>query len=74
MSALMWLGLAITTNQEQALTPGEKSLGVATLGILWGLPLLFFVVSGTCVLLFSSFVFLYRKFTQRSKPLPSDEP
>jgi len=74
LSALMWLGLVITTAHEQALTPGEKSLGVAALGILWGLPLVFFGAAGTCVLLFSFSVFLFRKFTQRSKRFPSDEP
>jgi hypothetical protein len=57
-----WLGLTISTAREQALTPGEKNLGVAVLGIIWGLPMLAFGASGVCVLLVHSVVFLYRRF------------
>ena len=51
----------IQTSREQALTPGEKNLGVAALFILWSLPVLFFGVAGVCFLLVSTSVFLYRK-------------
>jgi hypothetical protein len=31
LAAVMWLALSLTTAHEQALTPGEKNLGVAAL-------------------------------------------
>jgi hypothetical protein len=52
----------ITTAREQALTPGEKNLGVAVLGMIWGLPMLAFGATGVCLLLVHSVVFLYRRF------------
>ena len=64
LSACAWLGLTITTAREQALTPGEKNLGVAALGIFWGLPMLAFAATGVCLLLVHSVLFLYRRFRQ----------
>jgi len=61
LSASSWLALIITTAQEQARTPGEKNLGVAVLGMIWGLPMLAFGASGVCVLLVDSVLFLYRR-------------
>jgi len=61
LSASSWLALIITTAQEQARTPGEKNLGVACLGMIWGLPMLAFGASGVCVLLVHSVLFLYRR-------------
>jgi hypothetical protein len=62
----MWLGLVITTAREQAVTPGERSLGVASLFILWVMPLLLFAASGLCVLLVSIGLFLYRRYSKRT--------
>ena len=62
LSACAWLGLTISAAREQALTPGEKNLGVAALGIIWGLPMVAFGASGVCVLLVHSVVFLYQRF------------
>jgi hypothetical protein len=62
LAACAWLGLTITTAREQALTPGEKNLGVAVLGMIWGLPMLAFGATGVCLLLVHSVVFLYRRF------------
>jgi len=61
LSAGAWLGLTISIAREQALTPGEKNLGVAVLGMIWGLPMLAFGTSGVCVLLAHSVMFLYRR-------------
>jgi hypothetical protein len=62
LSASSWLALIITTAQEQARTPGEKNLGVAVLGMIWGLPMLAFGAGGVSVLLVHSVLFLYRRF------------
>jgi ABC-type amino acid transport system permease subunit len=62
LSVSSWLALIITTAHEQAQTPGEKSLGVAVLGLIWGLPMLAFGAGGIAVLLVHSVLFLYRRF------------
>jgi len=61
LSASSWLALIITTAQEQARTPGEKNLGVAVLGMIWGLPMLAFGAGGVSVLLVHSVLFLLPK-------------
>ena len=66
LAAFLFLGLMVTTSWEQAKTPGEKNLGVAALFILWSLPVAFFGLLGTCLLLVSTVVFLYRRFRKRS--------
>ena len=68
------LGLMLTTSREQALTPGEKNLGVAALFILWSLPVLFFGVAGVCFLLVSTSVFLYRKLRRPRSSVDVPDP
>jgi hypothetical protein len=70
LAALSVLGLILTTAREQALTPGEKNLGVAALFMFWGLPVLFFGAGGVCLLVVSITVFLYRKFSSQRSPAP----
>lgn len=70
LAAMMVLGLVITTAREQALTPGERSLGVAALAILWMMPLLLFAASGVVISITSVSMFLYRKYNQRKASLP----
>jgi len=62
LAALSVLGLFVTTDREQALSPGEKSLGVAALFILWSLPIASLGILGVCFLVASTTMFLYRKF------------
>ena len=73
LGALSVLGLIWTTEQEQALTPGEKSLGVAALFMFWSLPVLFFGAAGVCSLMVSTALFLYRKFRRQTSPTPRSE-
>ncbi len=40
LSGLLYVALEITTKWEQAQSPGEKSLGVAVLGMMFGIPML----------------------------------
>ena len=40
LAILLYAALQVTSNWEQAKSPGEKSLGVAALGMLFGLPML----------------------------------
>lgn len=61
LATLGAVGLMVTTAREQALTPGEKNLGVAVLFMFW-LPILFLAVAGMCFLLGSTIVFVYRRW------------
>jgi len=40
MALMLWLTLEWSISAEQAQAPGEKSLGVAVLGMLYGPPIL----------------------------------
>jgi len=71
LALLSWVGLIVTTSHEQASTPGEKNLGVAALFIMWGLPTLFFLASGVCVLFVHLALSSYRRFS-RPKSLQKD--
>jgi hypothetical protein len=73
LAVFAWFGLTITTAHEQARTPGERNLGVAVLGMIWGLPVLLFGASGALLLLVHLALFSLRKFSRmerlrRSKP------
>ena len=74
LAALSVFGLMLTTSREQALTPGEKNLGVAALFILWSLPVWFFGVAGVCFLLVSTSVFLYRKLRRPRSSVDVPDP
>ena len=54
LAALSVLGLMLTTARDQALTPGEKNLGVAALFMFWSLPVLFFGAGGVSFLVVST--------------------
>jgi hypothetical protein len=71
LAAIMWVALSVTTTHEQGLTPGEKSLGVAALAMLFGIPLVFFGGSGLGILFLSVVLFLYRKFARHNRLPPS---
>jgi hypothetical protein len=73
LAALSVLGLMLTTAREQALTPGEKNLGVAALFMFWSLPVMFFGAGGVCFLVVSTTIFLYRKFGRQGSPTPRSE-
>ncbi len=51
LAGLLYIALEITTKWEQAQSPGEKSLGVAVLGMMFGIPIL--VCAGAGVVSFA---------------------
>jgi hypothetical protein len=53
ISAILYLALQVSAAHEQALSPGEKSLGVAALGMLFGIPMIFCGAVGILLLAFS---------------------
>jgi EamA domain-containing membrane protein RarD len=69
LAVFSWLVLTITTAHEQARSPGETNLGVAVLGMIWGMPMLLFGASGTFLLVTHLALFSYRKF---SRPKDAD--
>jgi len=61
ISAILYLALEISAAREQALSPGEKSLGVAALGMLFGIPMILTGAAGVLFLAFSGLRAVYRR-------------
>jgi hypothetical protein len=61
ISAILYLALEISVAREQALSPGEKSLGVAALGMLFGIPMILTGAAGVLFLAFSGLCAVYRR-------------
>jgi hypothetical protein len=57
-SGMTWLFLEIAVRHELALSPGQDSLGVAALGMLFGFPILAFLGFGAVALVGSAIAFL----------------
>jgi hypothetical protein len=60
VATILWLGLEWSASYELARSPGEKNLGVAVLGMLFGVPMLIFA-SGGLVCIIVSLVSVYRR-------------
>jgi hypothetical protein len=71
LAIAMWIALSLSTAHEQALTPGEKSLGVAALAMLLGVPALVFGSISVLCLIFSLAVAGYRKLASRKRATAS---
>lgn len=61
VSAILYCALEISVAHEQALSPGEKSLGVAVLGMLLGIPMILSGAAGVLLLAFSGLRAAYRR-------------
>jgi hypothetical protein len=61
VSIMLYFALNVSTAHEQALSPGEKSLGVAVLGIMFGIPMMVTGVAGVLLLTFSALRAVYRR-------------
>jgi uncharacterized PurR-regulated membrane protein YhhQ (DUF165 family) len=59
---LLALGLFVTTSLEQAKTPGEESLGVAALFILFSLPMMACAVVAVVSFLLGAVAAAYSRF------------
>jgi hypothetical protein len=71
LAIVMWVGLSLSTAHEQALTPGEKSLGVATLAMLFGVPTLVFgSISLVCFVLSLAAVGYRKLAAKRNMAVP----
>ncbi|HWY67681.1 MAG TPA: hypothetical protein VNX88_03395 [Terriglobales bacterium] len=60
-SVILYVGLEISVAHEQALSPGEKSLGVAVLGMLLGIPMILTGATGAMMLAFCVLRAFYRR-------------
>ena len=56
LSGLLYIALEITTKWEQAQSPGEKSLGVAVLAMMFGIPMLLCAGAGVLSFVVGGFV------------------
>jgi hypothetical protein len=61
VSVVLYALLEIAAGKEQALSLGEKSLGVAALGMMFGIPILATGTAGILCLACGSAMLLYRK-------------
>src|SRR5690242_2161028 len=61
VSIILYLTLQVSTTHEQALSPGEKSLGVAVLGIMFGIPMIVTGAAGALLLTFCALRAVYRR-------------
>ncbi len=66
LAIVMGAALFLTTAHEQALTPGEKNLGVAALAMLFGVPTLVFGAISVVCLVISLATVGYGRLTSRS--------
>jgi len=70
VSFLLYGALELTTSWEQARTPGERNLGVAVLGMIFGFPMLLTGVSAIACLIVGIIAWIYRRlYRGNSKPL-----
>lgn len=65
LAGITWLLLEIAIHHEQAQSPGQDSLGVAALGMLFGFPILAFLGFGAVALVGSAIAFLRRFIASR---------
>jgi hypothetical protein len=66
VAALLWIALRILSAQEQAQAPGEKSLGVAVLAMLFLPLILFFAAVGAGTALVTGSVMLYQRLSRKT--------
>ena len=70
LSLVLFAALAVTSSWEQSRSPGEKNMGVAVLGITFGLPMVICAAAGAVSLLISGTAFAYQRLLRRETPTP----
>lgn len=65
LSLVLYAALELSSRWEQAKTPGEKNMGVAVLGMIFGIPMLISAAVGLLCLLVGALTFAYKRFCQR---------
>ena len=70
VSLLLLVILGVTSSREQAQAPGEKSLGVAALGIMFGVPALGCGAAGLSSILISAGVFWWHRLGRPKEAEP----
>src|SRR5258708_6830135 len=71
LTAVLFLGLAWSAASEQAHSPGEKNLGVAVLGMLFGIPMLICGFCGFGCVIVSMFIWIYQSLFRRESARPN---
>jgi hypothetical protein len=69
LAGITWLFLEIAVRHELAQSPGQDSLGVAALGMLFGFPILAFLGFGAVALVGSAIAFLRGFIASRKNAL-----
>ena len=66
LSAVLYVGLELSSRWEQAKTPGEKNMGIAVLFTLFGVPMLISLAAGLLCLIVGAIAFAYDRFFART--------
>ena len=64
LSFVLYVSLELSSRWEQAKNPGEKSFGVAVLGMMFGIPMLISALLGFVCLLVGGAIFACKRFDQ----------
>jgi hypothetical protein len=62
---VLYASLELSSRWEQATTPGEKSMGVAVLFMIFGISKLISAAAGVLCLLVGALAFVYVRFFRR---------
>ena len=62
LSLVLYAALELSSRWEQAKSPGEKNMGVAVLGMIFGLPMLVSAATGLFCLFVGGLAFAYKRF------------
>ena len=62
LSVVLYAALELSSRSEQAKSPGEKNMGVAVLGMVFGLPMLASAAIGLLCLFVGGLAFAYTRF------------
>jgi len=65
MSVVLYIALKVMTPWAQSQNPSERNLGLAALGIIFGVPLRFCAAAAVLCLLASAAAFAYRRMFRR---------
>jgi hypothetical protein len=65
LSVVLYAALELSSRWEQDKTPGEKSMGVAVLFMMFGIPMLVSAAAGLLCVVVGALAFAYGRFFKR---------
>jgi hypothetical protein len=71
VTVVLFFGLEWLATSEQASSPGEKNLGVAVLGMLFGVPMLISGIGGLGCVIVSVFIWVHNSLFRSESDRPN---